>query len=202
MKDYGIINSDHEKFMESNVTPSIKRIIKEICHKLYTETNKQVNYIEIGIWYGGTFKEILQDCKDIDLHGIGIDFFEDFVKLNKDELNTHVAPTITLESAIKKYKEEGFSNFTLIKGNSVDVLKSLEKLENVVCLIDGNHTYNAVKNDFETVKNITINGYIILDDCNYWEDPNGEYGIFKFFNEIKNQYRIVYQDVRNVVFKL
>ena len=58
-----IVTKNNHKFMESNVTPSVKRVIKELCHRLYDLNNKQVTYIEIGIWYGGTFKEI-KDAKN------------------------------------------------------------------------------------------------------------------------------------------
>ena len=136
------------------------------------------------------------------IYGYGIDFFEDFDKLNGNTINTHVDPVITKASAEKQYKFEGLSNFTLLKGNSSEMLKSLPKLENVVCFIDSNHTYDAVKVDFSSAASIMKNGYICLDDCNAHELPNGEYGIFKFFSEIQFLYKIVYRDSRNVVIKI
>jgi hypothetical protein len=198
------LNND-PKFMASGVTDAIKNVIKELCKRLSdNNTNNKVTYIEIGIWYGGTFKEILHYCTDnnLNVHGIGIDFFEDFDLLNGNDINTHVDSVITLESAKLEYEKEGLKNFTLLKGDSAKTLRSLELTENVVCFIDANHTYEAVKADFLAAESIMKNGYIILDDCNEDEHADGQYGIYRFFKEIKDQYKIVYKDSRNVAFKI
>ena len=63
----------------------------------------------------------------------------------------------------------------ILSGRQVDFL-----------FIDGLHTYEGVKSDFEMYSNLVRNGGIIA-----FHDivPYPEYGINKFWNEIKNNYK-------------
>jgi len=167
--------------------------IVECCHRLYLKNQKPVNYIEIGVWLGGTFNDILNKCKDIKLYAIGIDLFEDFQVI--DDGNTHYGDVANRDDIENKLKTNGHTNFTLIKGDSVKVIDTLEKMENVVCFIDGNHTYEAVKKDFYSILPKISNGYIIFDDLDW-------ISIHQFFEEIQKHFRVVFRDIRTGIIKI
>ena len=94
-----------------------------------------------------------------------------------------------------KLKELNFNNFKLLKGRSSDVINTLPELENVVCFIDGDHSYNAVKADFNSIIKKIKNGYIIFDDLNWTS-------VDRFFSEIENNYKVVFKNYRAGVIKI
>lgn len=53
--------------------------------------------------------------------------------------------------------------------------------------IDGDHTYEGIKKDFEIyIKLMSPNGLIGLHDINTYKEG---YGVYKFWNEVKNNYK-------------
>jgi len=180
-------------------TPNERKAIIDVCHKLYDETKEEITYIEIGIWLGATFKEILEETKDIKLKGIGVDLFEDFKIINditKPSLgNTHHGDVAKKEDVEKKLNSLGITNFKLLKGDTVEVINSFPVMKNVVCFIDANHTYEGVKNDFNAMFPKIKNGYVIFDDMDWTT-------IKRFFDEIKSQYPIEYKDSRCAIIKI
>ena len=69
------------------------------------------------------------------------------------------------------------------------------------CYIDGNHTYEYAKRDFENVnKNLDVGGYILFDDSSD-ADP---FGLTKLMKEIKNNkdYKMVMKNPNYLFMKL
>lgn len=157
----------------------IVKLIKEKSKK----SNGLINYIEIGVKYGSTFKYILDNTKDINLFAYGFDLFEDF-KIQDD--NTHFGDVANMNDMKNELNKLNHFNFKFFKGDSSTTIKNkLDKLDNCIVFIDGNHTYDGVKKDFEEIiKKISTDSYVIFDDYN-WKDVN------KYVNEIKNKYKII-----------
>jgi Methyltransferase domain len=188
----------------SYTAPKLRPLLVDLCHELYNENGRLVTYIEIGIFYGGTFTYVLQNCKNIKIRGIGIDLFEDFDLIRGtytdhqiENTHNHDAGVITYDGFKKKLKEMKISKYTLLKGDSAQMIDSFNKMKNVVCFIDGNHMYEAVKADFYATLSHTKNGYIVLDDV----EPNHD-GVLRFFNEIKDNYDVRFVGTKNAVFKI
>jgi len=189
-----------EKVLEiAGSTTAERNAIINACHNLYEETKEEITYIEIGIWLGATFKEILTETKDIKLTGIGVDLFEDFKIINdisKPSLgNTHHGDVAKKSDVEKKLNNLGITNFKLLKGDTLDVINTFSPMKNVVCFIDANHTYEGVKNDFNAMLPKIKNGYVIFDDMDWTT-------IKEFFEEIRSHYPIEYEDNRCVVIKI
>ena len=116
----------------------------------------EINYLEIGCYAGGSACLLLQRPKtnviSIDL---GKPISKDTVFNNVNKLNVHK------------------NRYNYIEGNSHDV-KTINDLDNIlggrkvdILFIDGDHSYNGVKKDFEIYNKYVIEGgYIIFDDYN------------------------------------
>jgi predicted O-methyltransferase YrrM len=178
------------KYLLKNILPNglVEYLIKKNNHKIYTveylkskyvsdltdnekwailaillfleKKQKQVEYLEIGIYAGGTIRFL----KDNSTHAnfTGVDLFEDF---KPSEDNTHMWKNYTREQVLKAL---GKDRVSLIKGFSVDCLQKLQK-ENKnydLIFIDGNHTYKATKEDFEfSLPMLKKGGYIAFHNC-------------------------------------
>ncbi|MES2761918.1 MAG: class I SAM-dependent methyltransferase [Bacteroidota bacterium] len=85
----------------------------------------------------------------------------------------------------------------------IDVFKRPFKLGGQIsfCYIDGDHSYEIAKRDFEnTAKYLKINGYILLDDS--WDGSN--YGSSKLIDDIKqdSSFRIVDKNPNYLIQKI
>jgi hypothetical protein len=76
-------------------------------------------------------------------------------------------------------------NVTFIKGLFDDVAKTWNKKIDILH-IDGDHSYEAVKNDFETWSQfVSEDGVILLHDTCVESINGNEYGVKRFFEEIE-----------------
>lgn len=182
-KQKDICNDD--KLLTTTTTMNkIGDIIK--CIKMLSKKfpDEKIHYVEIGVKYGGVIKHVLDNTKDINLDIIGIDLFEDIDI--KDDTNTHKGDVANIEDMRRKLKDYGHNNITLYKGDSSNILTTLENMKNVVCFIDGNHTYFSVKADYLGIREKMNCGYIIFDDIDpFWP------GVNKFYRELPNNIKVI-----------
>lgn len=134
-------------------------------HILYDIANSydssyEINYLEIGCYAGGSACLLLQRPRtsviSIDL---GKPISKNIVIKNVNKLNKHknkynyIEGSSHEENTQKKLDE-------ILNNNKIDIL-----------FIDGDHSYNGVKKDFEIYsKYVKSGGYIIFDDYNDFND--------------------------------
>jgi predicted O-methyltransferase YrrM len=191
INNYYKINIDilHKEFEEIE-----NNIEGRICHssilllKILTNIVKIENYLEIGVHNGGSMSLLISNNNSKNLYGI--DLFEDMYDINKhyneekynkyqyfkkDNLNK-IKTYNNLEKIKKVYKNN--CNITLIKGNSYyDNTENNYKNVSInlidLLFIDGDHTLDGVKNDFERYsKYVKKNGFIIFDDYHHNDIKN------------------------------
>jgi hypothetical protein len=84
-------------------------------------------------------------------------------------------------------KYSGFS--TLIKARFLDALTSFNDNSIDLLHIDGFHSYESVKEDFETwLPKMSKDGVILLHDIHVRRNT---FGVFKFWQEIKNEFKTI-----------
>jgi predicted O-methyltransferase YrrM len=132
-------------------------------------TRESVAYLEIGVMGGGTIKFLRERLPRV--RYTGIDLFEDFEPSGE---NTHISPTFTLADVQRAHGP----GVRFIKGSSVIVLKSLraEGAQYDMIFIDANHTYAAVKADFESAMPLLIaGGFIAFHNASVGIKPDYKY---------------------------
>lgn len=138
--------------------------------------------VELGTYKGTSYCAFAQAIKDNKLSTqlVGVDtwqgdehtgyYSQNVYKNLKTLLNNHYKNIKT--KLIRSTFDTALSKF---KVKSIDILH-----------IDGLHTYDAVKHDFTTWKDkVKDDGIIIFHDIHY---KKRGFGVFRFWNEIKNEY--------------
>jgi len=160
-----------------------KKIDGRICHssiiilKIITEIEKIQRYLEIGVHNGGSMSLMLT-CPDV-TKLYGMDLFEDMYDLNK-HLNATKYKTYQYFRRDNLSKNKTISNLEKTKGVNQDINliqgntyfdDTEEKFKGVfegkldLMFIDGDHTYEGVKNDFHRYsKYVREEGIIVFDD--------------------------------------
>jgi len=123
------------------------------------KSNKQITYVEIGCYAGGSACLVLQRPKtkviSIDT---GIAIHPDVVHSNIARLNIH----------------DNDYHYILADSQLTDTVEKLKKLTSKIDIlfIDGDHSYGGVINDFTLYSElVNKNGYIIFDDYNSPDCP-------------------------------
>jgi len=124
--------------------------------------------VDLGVDYGfSTFCFALADIG----HVYGVDSFEG---------DAHAGNRNTYDLANSKRQELGMENVTFIKGLFDDVAKTWERPIDILH-IDGFHTYEAVKNDYDVwTKFLKPEGVVLFHDTCV---PH--FGVKDFFKEIE-----------------
>lgn len=168
-----------------------KMIDGRICHSsiilLHILTNyiDIVNYMEIGVHNGGSISMLLSgNNKNINIYGIDLfeDMYDETKHLNKEKFNTYqyfkrdnlsMTKTRNNLDKVKTYYNNN-SIINLLQGNSYfdeTETKFKDELGNNkldLLFIDGDHTLDGVKNDFERYsKYVKKGGYIVFDDYHH-----------------------------------
>lgn len=140
-------------------------------------------YCEVGVYFGGNFDKVLNwlaNNKE-DYHGFGVDLFEDLSGIGQSD-QTHdlynkwnilnVAHRDSLRSALE---DRGREKFDLLKGNSDDVVASMETSCDVYFL-DGNHTYAQTLADALACLSKTSSGaYLVFHNASKNIPPDDQY---------------------------
>lgn len=144
------------------------------------------NILEIGTWNGDTACAMIHSAFEVNdtVHYTGIDLFEEASEhTDKEEFNvkrhyTKRSVELKLIDLAKEYEKKGKTfTYYLMKGNSKEKLKilkddSLCNLYNIkpdFVFIDGGHSTETVRSDYEMCKDIPV---IVMDDY-YTEDDKG-----------------------------
>ena len=121
--------------------------------------------VEIGTWNGKRATEMLAVS---DAYYTGFDLFEEANDTtDKEELN--VKNHEDMVDVAKKIEMVGFNKFSLIRGNTRETLPKWIESDDFqpfdFAFIDGGHSVETIKSDYENIKKaITPGGIIVLDD--------------------------------------
>lgn len=142
--------------------------------------------VELGTYWGNSFFSFCQAVKD---HGLGTEC----IAVDTWEGDTHTGSYETdVFETVKKVVSQYFkhTNIRLSKMYFAEANKSVADRSVDILHIDGLHTYEAVKNDFETwLPKLTDRGIVlfhdIADDCGYgsvtfWKEIAALYPSFSF----------------------
>jgi len=174
-------------------------------------------YLEIGVWYCGTFCKILNflNRNKKNYQAIGVDLFE-MIESEDSSLQTHKKTNKwnILNVAYHKHIEEtlkskGYENFSLFKGSS-DIVVNEKKFEMDLYFIDGNHTYDQTKKDANSCIKIAPPGsYLVFHNASNDQQPDVRYvqtdgGPWKVCEELKEDPRVEFVEKadRCVVFRV
>jgi hypothetical protein len=138
-------------------------------------------YVELGTHTGNSYFSVCDTVKlnNLDTKCFAIDswegeihagFYDDYVY--KDVCSWNESNFSEFSTLLRMMFDEALSNF---RENSIDLLH-----------IDGLHTYEAVKNDYETwLPKVNENGIILFHDIAAYHD---DFGVYKLWNELKKKY--------------
>jgi hypothetical protein len=90
---------------------------------------------------------------------------------------------------VKNYNDANFSDFSTLLRTTFDEARTQFENGSIDLLhIDGYHTYEAVKHDFETWKEaVSDRGVVIFHDVNVLNEEDN-FGVWRFWKEICNDY--------------
>lgn len=148
---------------------------------LFEECHPQ-NYLEIGVFWGGTFEKVLRfrDGTSLPTKCFGLDIWDE-VKDSAD--STHHSGCPNREAVKQGLLKRGFSNFELLAGLSSQVRDLInQKID--FAFHDANHTYAAVKDDLEQLYPVLSDRATVLvhnaskdipPDDGYYKTDGGPY---------------------------
>ena len=178
--------------------------LKEIYSK------KPKFFLEVGVFHGVTARnvcEVLYSIHQMDFKYIGVDLFGETSE-NESEIipNTSFSNPLktiyfkyikrqnpysieAVENLLKKFK----NNIQLIKGNSNNVLKTIDMNEIDFVFLDGGHNYSTVKNDLLCSEKVLKNeGTILCDDYDLSYAPGVKQAIDEFINNTNYKIEILF----------
>ena len=123
-------------------------IYLETRNDLIKTFEKDLVICEIGVFKGEFSEYILENIIPKELHLI--DIFDGQMCSGDKDGNNIVWIDLNNQYEILKNKYRDFDNVHIHKGNSVDILKKFEDEYFDIIYIDGDHSFEGVKNDLET----------------------------------------------------
>lgn len=168
-------------------------------------------YVEVGVYFGGHFKKVLEDLKsEVVSLAIGIDLFEDIAyeiddkniqshqifRGDQNGIGAHAGVNVAhVEKLQQILLDQGYKNFSLYKGCSDQTIRQLSFMPNMF-FIDGNHTYKQVSLDVEAAYTKSNKGtVIVLHNSSF--DKDLDYfggGPYKLSEEMRNDDRFEFLD--------
>ena len=155
-------------------------------------------FLEVGVFHGVTARnvcELLNFVHKGEFNYIGIDLFD-------EKKDNEIIPNINFTNPFKKiyfkyilrenpYTKESVENLLakfkskikLIKGDTNEILETID-LKNIdYVFLDGGHNYETVKNDLNFCKKIlSNNGTVLCDDYNLSYAPGVKKAVDEFVN--------------------
>jgi len=128
-------------------------------------TFKINSYLEIGCRWGGTFV-----------------ITNEFLKLKNKNVKAFACDIIEMSDILTEYSKHSDFKYLFINSTLLDKENVQEQID--LILIDGDHSYNGVKIDFERSLQYSPK-YVVFHDIK--SDACG--GVVKFWDEIKNNYK-------------
>jgi len=141
---------------------------------------KPRRYVELGSHYGMSFFGACQAVNFLNLSSecVAIDSWV-------GDVHASFHSSDVFES-FQRTMAESFPNQLYIKSMFEDALVSFDDSSIDLLHIDGYHTYEAVKNDFETwLPKMSKSGVIIFHDINVYERG---FGVWRYWDELKSLY--------------
>ncbi len=138
-------------------------------------------FVELGTYYGSSYFSV---CQMVEQHQLATRCFaidtwkgDEQSGFYGDEVYTSVA----------EYNEKKYSAFsTLMRSNFENALTYFDDCSVDFLHIDGFHTYDGVKGDFESwLPKLTSQAIVLFHDINIKERG---FGVCKFWEELKQQY--------------
>lgn len=145
------------------------------------ENLQPATIVELGVYNGTSFFSFCQAVERLDLNTscYGVDTWQgdEHAGFYNDEVYNRV----------KNYNDNHYSRFATLIRSSFDEARPYFVDRSVSLLhIDGLHTYEAVKHDFETwLPTLADNAIVVFHDINVRERG---FGVFKFWEELKKEY--------------
>lgn len=148
--------------------------------------NNPHNYLEIGVFNGVGFAAIAQHFVDKKCYAVD-PFIEDGHTVDSSEVPTGNEMPSQRESALAYIAECSNTSIEIVTSHQFREELTAEKIEHLdvgVVLIDGNHYYDYVVNDYELALMLIGNkeGYIIFDDTDK-DDVNRAFNEFYYATE-------------------
>ena len=121
--------------------------------------------VEIGTWNGKRATEFMAVC---DCYYTGFDLFEEATR-ESDSAEMNVKNHEDMVDVAKRIEMVGLNRFKLIRGNTRETLKEWIESDEFqpfdFAFIDGGHSEETIRSDYEHIKNsISKGGLIVLDD--------------------------------------
>ena len=144
--------------MKYNIFDTRNEMLKYYCEKI-----SNPNIVEIGVFKGELLDYLVKNCnfKSID----AVDLFEGVTCSGNADGNDVVYYDVgkSYLELLEKYKDT--PNINIHKSNSINFLQNQEDNYYDIIYIDGDHSYNGVKNDlFNAYRTIKNGGYIMGHD--------------------------------------
>ncbi len=145
------------------------------------EVLRPANYVELGVYKGGSYNAFCQAVKELKTGTkcYAIDNWEGDIHHGQYDLSVY--------NSMAEYQRQNYSSFSvLLKASFDDALAQFPDGSIDLLHIDGCHTYEAVKHDFERwLPKMSVRGAVILHDTNIRE---GDFGVWKLWGEISARY--------------
>jgi hypothetical protein len=170
--------------------PSINAIRYHVLFT-YLRSTYINSILEIGVWRGDTSRMMLLNSINENVHYTGIDLFEDQSEIDfiKEISLDNPFSMRQVNERLSTYSD----NVRLLKGYSTQTLPVLMSEGQIFdfIFIDGGHSYETVKYDFESsISMLAKDGIIFIDD---YTDEENLAGLKNFITEISlsNRYEVI-----------